>query len=325
MKLGLKPQNKAYLNLLRSLDRTLEEANAYNAYLVEGVPFEELGLPKPVLLDPKDYETSYGKEVHPESFEKDGIYLGYRHYEPYQGFVYDEIEVDPKTFYEKTPFGYFKEPFPYLSLEENGVNWMSITPHEINTMREPLRKMRGKILVLGLGLGYFAYETLKKEEVTSLMVVDNDPSILCLFQERIAPFFPKKKPFSLLEGDAYQALEKASEFDSVFIDLWHMPDDGLPLYLKALPYEEKAANTHFEYWIEKSMLALIRRAVIILLEEEMNGYGKDENHKEAETFSDKLVNAIYFLLKDTKIEYERDLQELLEYPSLKGLARKLRL
>lgn len=324
MKFGFSRNDPAWRKIMASFEETLEESEAYNAYLEEGIPLSELGLPKPRLLDPKDYQTAYAEHVRPQEFEKGDLTLLWKGYKPHQGFVYDEISVDPLTYRERTPFGAFEKPFPYLALEENGATWMSVTPHEINTMRKPLNAMRGKCLVLGLGLGYFAYEALRKEEVQELLLVDNDPRIIALFKERIAPFFPTSKPWSIEEGDAFAALERAKDFDSVFVDIWHMPDDALPLYLRAISYEEKATHTHFEHWIEHSVLALIRRGLLILVDEELENGENDENYQVAETDSDRLINALHFALKGKTVKSIRDLRGILSDSGLKEIAKRLR-
>ena len=50
-------------------------------------------------------------------------------------------------------------------------------------------------------------------------------------------------------------------FDYVFADLWHDPSDGLEMYRKLKKYEVLAPHTSFDYWIEPSLLSLLRHIV----------------------------------------------------------------
>ena len=90
------------------------------------------------------------KELNSEEFKKDQFYRKFSpislqkndwiftklNYAPFEGFVYDELDVNPDTYAEHTPLGYFKEEFPYFAVIQKEDIWMSVIPHEINTMKE---------------------------------------------------------------------------------------------------------------------------------------------------------------------------------------------
>ena len=80
-----------------------------------------------------------------------------------------------------------------------------------------------------------------------------------------------KKHFVILKGigsdyieEAYLVLKKEmprGKFDYVFADLWHDASDGLEMYRKLKKYEILAPSTEFDYWIEPSLLSLLRHIV----------------------------------------------------------------
>ncbi len=72
-------------------------------------------------------------------------------YQAYEFFIYDDVIVSPDDYKETLCLGYFTNSFSYLSVDEQSVNWMSITPNEIATMEPSLHQMSGRVLVLGLG------------------------------------------------------------------------------------------------------------------------------------------------------------------------------
>ena len=51
------------------------------------------------------------------------------------------------------------------------------------------------------------------------------------------------------------------KFDYVFADLWHDASDGLEMYRKLKKYEILSPHTEFDYWIEPSLLSLLRHIV----------------------------------------------------------------
>ena len=96
-------------------------------------------------------------------------------YYPYELFVASEVTVDSENYYKETnKLSYFDEKFNYLALKEGGKTWMSLIPHEIETMDEDIKKANGNVLVLGLGLGYFSYMISEKEDVKSVTIIDKD-------------------------------------------------------------------------------------------------------------------------------------------------------
>lgn len=285
-------------NLLNVLDDNIARAEYENEFVINHL-YEDFLDEDIILLDQKEYlDNPYYKEVHPKATKKGKLELFYDHYEARQMVLYDEVEVDD-SFAEKSRIGCFLQEFPFLAIRENERIWMSVTPHEINTMSEPIEKAKGKVLVLGLGLGYFPFMVLRKEEVDSVTVIEKNPEIISLFKENILPFFPNKEKLEIIEGDAFEHFKKADKYDYVFADLWHQPRDGLDMYL-ALKKEEKKGPV-YAYWVEKSILCLLRRAVLIVLDEVNHGaISKDFVHEENP--DDHLINMVYRYLKKYNFE-----------------------
>ncbi len=76
--------------------------------------------------------------------------------------------------------GFWKdEPAPYYILQDKeGNGWMSITFNEIFTMQPAVDEAKGRVLALGLGLGYFAYMAALKPEVESVTIVERNAGII---------------------------------------------------------------------------------------------------------------------------------------------------
>ncbi len=315
---------KEFRKLVSTMDDNEAAAMFYNILLNGEEKAEECALPYPIKrLSPKEYsENPYFINVRPKA-KKDGSFrLDYLKKPSHVGFVYDEMVVKGRFYEETTPFGYFDKPFEFLALLEKERIWMSVTPHEINTMKDAIDKAKGKVITLGLGLGYFAYMVHLKDEVSKVTVIEKDSRVIKLFKENILPFFPHKEKIEIVEGDAIEYMKNASPFDYMFADLWHFAIDGLPLYLKLNKFEEKYPSSKFDYWIEPSMLILIRKALIILVEEELH-HTSDDDYKDAMTVSDEVVNALHFLLKEKEIKSIDDLLEILKEENLKSLAKTL--
>ncbi len=224
----------------------------------------EYFLPGLSRLEPKTYASDpYLLEIRFPK-EKFGRWeMGLRSYQPYEPFVWRDPILFPDL-REVPQIGYFDGEFPFPAILENGIEWMTVTPNEIETMREPIDRSRGNVLTLGLGLGYYLFHVLRREEVTAVTVVERDPTVISLFREHLLPQFPHPEKLRILQADAFAYLEEGlprEKFDVIFSDIWHDPSDGLELYLRIKQYEKKYPGTRFLYWIEPSLLSLLRRMI----------------------------------------------------------------
>ena len=66
----------------------------------------------------------------------------------------------------------------FPAILENDRIWMTVTPNEIETMKEPVDQAFGNVLTFGFGLGYYAYMISEKEEVTSITVVEINGDVI---------------------------------------------------------------------------------------------------------------------------------------------------
>ena len=186
--------------------------------------------------------------------------LGYQSYQPYEGFVYDDIDV-LEGYREIPKIGFFSEEFSFPTVFEDGVEWMAIKPNEIETMKPHIEKISGDVCVFGLGIGYFAYMASEKIDVSSVTIIERDSSVINLFEKYILPQFENKDKIKLIKSDAFDFAEKKMpklKFDHAFVDLWHDVSDGVDLYIKMKKLEAKNPSTKFHYWIEKSILSNVR-------------------------------------------------------------------
>ncbi len=184
-------------------------------------------------------------------------------YAPFEPFVRTHPLVTSEL-REIPQLGYFSEQFPFPAVLENGVEWMTVTPNEIETMREPIAKSHGNVLTLGLGLGYFAFCASQKEDVTSVTVVERDENVIALFTDHLLPQFPHKEKVRIVKDDAFAYLRTtplAEQFDYLFADLWHDASDGLEMYIRIKQILSEQATPETDYWIEPSLLSALRHIV----------------------------------------------------------------
>lgn len=348
----------AIINLSRTMDENERKADILNSYLgkkcnsayeyaekqyQKGRPekeaflasFKYLSIENKPLLSSQDSldairalnqeifaKNPYYQTIHFLNKKKNSWELRQSSYKPFQGFVCDEIIINEKDYFkETTPFGFFLEEFPYLEILENNKNWMSLTPHEILTMNQSIQEAKGNVLTFGLGMGYYAFMASMKTDVKEVTIVEKDATAISLFCSFILPHFPNKQKIKIVQEDAFAFAKRPlnETYDSIFVDIWHLPFDGLFLYLRFKNLFRNLTRPKISYWIEKSILALLRRALIVLIEEEYQG-SNDENYLFSNNETDTLINSLHFLLKEKRINCAADLMNLLKDDNLKGIA-----
>lgn len=197
-------------------------------------------------------------------------------YLPYAGFTYRDIKVDSGEFKEVNFFGYFKNKFDYPVLRYKNNVWMSITPYEIETTQASLDLVEGEIVVFGLGLGYFPYMASLKKEVTKITIIEKNRNVIKLFKKYLLPQFTEVAKITIIKGDAFKYISKMKKlnYSYAFVNIYQSANDGLNDYLKMKQLEKQVPQTTFLYWLEYSLLAMVRRAVLSIFEEALNESNK---------------------------------------------------
>ena len=164
-------------------------------------------------------------------------------------------------FSEIPPLGFFPNGFSFPAILEDGNEWMTLTPVDIDTCEEALANAKGKVLTYGLGLGYFAYMASEKEDVESVTVVELSDEVIALFKRHILPQMPNGHKINIVHSDALKyAVEvmPGEGFDMVFVDTWRDASDGTPMYKSMKALEGESPNTKFYYWVENFLRSRAR-------------------------------------------------------------------
>ena len=291
-----------YRELILDLDGLNEEdidEEFFNEYLLPSIK---------EIVEDKYFNNPYLKNINIPHVKSGKYQLNHLSYRPYELFPLDDIIVDKDNYKELSQIGYFKKEVSYPFLGDDNNVWMSINPNEILTMEKHIKKAKGKVLVLGLGLGYFAYMISSKKDVEKVIIIENDNAIINLFKKHILNQFENKDKILIVHDDAFNYLKNNKGYDMVFADIWHDANDGIASFIKLKEIEGKL-NIPFMYWIDTSLFAMVRRCIVTILVEHLENDNPryDVNKDEM----DKVINTIYFKIKDLKLNTKEDIHNLL--------------
>lgn len=265
-----------------------------------------------LLLD--EYTNNpYFKALKNINFKKNDWKLENKTLKAYSLFPKEEEYMMGANYNLKMSIGYFDQDYIYPSLSVLDYEWMSLNPYEIRTMQVPIQLAKGKVLTLGLGLGYFAYMAHLKSEVEEVHIVEMDLDLIRLFNEYLLPLFPYKEKIHIHRADAFYFVNniKDKDYDFIFSDLWHDVGDGLVSYLKLKRIMKDFTYTHCLYWIEDAILTYLKLLVIGVLKDEY--YELDKDYDDLQTMIANRLNSY-------ELSNSHDLDGLL---SVKGLNKLL--
>lgn len=203
----------------------------------------------------KYVNNAYYKNIKIPAAGENGWQFTTKRIAPYELFVYNDIE---KLFNGRQipSVGFFDTEFLYPAVLQDGREWMTVTPNEIETMAYAADGAHGKVLTYGLGLGYFAYMASEKDNVTSVTIIEKDKTVISLFTKYVLPQFNFKDKISVLQKDVFEyAVNEMPEgrYDFVFADIWHDPSDGVEAYNRLKQTEILSPKTVFNNWIAKTL------------------------------------------------------------------------
>lgn len=215
------------------------------------------------VLDTARYtENPYYKNVAPEAKKLGACEIKWEYYPPFRAAVCDDMMIFDDM-REVAPIGFFTEGFHFPAVLEDGNEWMTLTPVDIDTCDEAIAAARGRVVTFGLGLGYYAYMVSEKKEVESVTVVEKNANVIELFVSQILPRFANGEKIHIVNADAFEYAERVmpgENFDYAFVDTWRDASDGLPMYERMKALEHLSPNTEFSYWIERFLISR-RRAL----------------------------------------------------------------
>lgn len=213
----------------------------------------------------------------------------------------------------KLDYGFFRNDFNCPTITFRNNQKLFVTPLDIKMSKIPLQIAKGKVLIVGLKLGYFAYTASLKEDINEIYVVESDPELISFFKSKLLPLFPKNKNIHVLQADALEYLENIQDrqYDFIYVDLWDETEKGIELYLAVQKLFSNFRITKRVCYLENDIITQLRLLVIDVL---IDVY----EHKNEIYYGIK--KSIYQSLEDITLSNSYELDALL---CIKGLRKLL--
>jgi len=103
-------------------------------------------------------------------------------------------KVAPNGYRGLPQLGFFEEKvvIPYLKNLKNKT-FKQVSPKEINATQKHIDAAHGKVLNIGLGMGYFAFMASLKDDVEKVTIIEQDNDLIEFFKEHFLPHFSHRE------------------------------------------------------------------------------------------------------------------------------------
>ncbi len=205
-------------------------------------------------------ENQYYKNINIPNVIDGRWELRREHYPAYRAVICGDMDIYDDL-HEVPPLAFFEERFDFPAVLEDGNEWMTLTPVDLDTCIDAITAAHGKVVTFGLGLGYYAYMVSEKENVESITVIERSSDVIKLFKKHILPQFSHGDKVKIVCADAFTYAEDEmpkEKFDYAFVDIWRDASDGAPIYERFKSLEKLSPDTEFSYWIENFLISRLR-------------------------------------------------------------------
>jgi len=102
-----------------------------------------------------------------------------------------------------------------IELCENNINLRQLTPREIESYYGAIHAAKGRVGIVGLGLGYVAQEIAAKFNVEEVIVYESSEEVINLYDHN----FIQNEKINIIKGDPTKA--KKANFDFFYVDIYN--------------------------------------------------------------------------------------------------------
>ena len=182
---------------------------------------------------------------------------------PYEIFLSGDsyLQFDRNQYFVPLSFSNNEIVYPIFNFPNH--RKQMLLPRVIDSTFLPLKVVKGKLLILGLRDGYFAYMSHLSEKVKEITVVDSDQVVINFFEKYILPKCQNKNKIKIINNDAYDFLEevKDQDYDYIFSNIWTNAFTGVTKYLKLKSRLDSFKYTKCIYFMEESIVTELGKSV----------------------------------------------------------------
>lgn len=190
---------------------------------------------------------------------------------------YDQPTIDLNTYRISREYFFCPKNLNNMLLMRNvnsALCTMSFEPYETHTqlpsISNPLEP-GAVILIGGCGIGYNSFMFAQREEVERIVIVDNNPEAIQLYNDIFIPNTPHNDKIEVIEGEIIKYMQNHNlmGYNQIDLDTWSDTSDMIYPYISALLIEAKLITQYpgqktpkITAWLEQNLYVDIQREIL---------------------------------------------------------------
>ncbi len=217
----------------------------------------------------------------------------------------------PRIAYNLDEFSY-----PAVTLTKEN-RTLSLDPYVMFTHADYISRATGKVLILGLNLGYVVNSVASKDNVSKVTVVESDHNLIELYKTYVLPKIKAKDRIEVIEADVVEYLQTLNDekYDYILNDLKSRNLD-LKDYLKIKEISHKFKHSAIEHYAEIEYAFDLSFHLLKLVENSIEKLPKAMLKKSKEIDDQKLYELLKQKYDSFQINEPFDLDLLLNVQSI---------
>ena len=217
----------------------------------------------------------------------------------------------PRIAYNLDEFSY-----PAVTLTKEN-RTLSLDPYVMFTHADYISRATGKVLILGLNLGYVVNSVASKDNVSKVTVVESDHNLIELYKTYVLPKIKAKDRIEVIEADVVEYLQTLNDekYDYILNDLKSRNLD-LKDYLKIKEISHKFKHSAIEHYAEIEYAFDLSFHLLKLVENSIEKLPKAMLKKSKEIDDQKLYEMLKLKFDKTKINESFDIDLLLNVQNI---------
>ena len=217
----------------------------------------------------------------------------------------------PRIAYNLDEFSY-----PAVTLTKEN-RTLSLDPYVMFTHADYISRATGKVLILGLNLGYVVNSVASKDNVSKVTVVESDRNLIKLYKTYVLPKIKAKDRIEVIEADVVEYLQTLNDekYDYILNDLKSRNLD-LKDYLKIKEISHKFKHSAIEHYAEIEYAFDLSFYLLKLVENSIEKLPKAMLKKSKEIDDQKLYEMLKLKFDKTKINESFDIDLLLNVQNI---------
>ena len=244
-------------------------------------------------------------------------------------YDYDKFEVGPMTVLPK--IGMIEKGYTYpiiSSKDDSGEETVYYEGSlvELASIDKMLDDAEGKALLLGCGIGYWAYKLAEIEKIESITIVEPDKDIIAIFENSVLPKITNKDKIKIINKNPSEYIDtvKDGDFDYLGASAWDLKVPQCS-YLMVKLKTAKFEKTKIRYNDELHYISGLKNLIFFIIKEEILGnIDIEEAHKQIAQNSDDKNSyeyVKYFVLYDKEVYKAEDLSRYMSTDFIRSSLR----